>query len=183
MNVVRKFYYGKYFSRTISIEISSVIIENKMIVVSLTSESFSYMQMEKVRAWMTEILLDVTNAEIQEVAHEVHKREKSKTVPGILILECFSSDAIFSTTRRGNLEIEIDYSQWRISLSWVKFVVTIAIRYLCMGHINKILIDFCILIGEKRSIQHSKCFIFRFYPLWNVLLPDWFRAGSWRLNS
>lgn len=38
--------------------------------------------MEKVKSWMTEILLDVTNAEVESVADEVYRRERTKSVKG-----------------------------------------------------------------------------------------------------
>ena len=54
--------------------------------------------MQKVRRWLTEILLDVTNEETESVAREVLTREKRKKAKGSMTCLLHTSHKLFPTT-------------------------------------------------------------------------------------
>ena len=57
--------------------------------------------MLKVRTWLTEVLLDVTNEETEKVCHEVLAREKKKKSKGSICSPNNNDDKLFWAITRG----------------------------------------------------------------------------------
>lgn len=70
------------------------------------------LQMMRVRRMLTEVLLEVTNEEIDAIAQEVHHKERSRASKG-------SSPALRSRQGVANLLLLVGYFQWTKLYQWL----------------------------------------------------------------